>query len=109
MVDPLEAELVAAVVDRVLLRLEQRLLTLPPSVDVVAFVRNGGCVLGPEAELVPAACLLGLKDLRERYLAVHSSRAMEERSLRTARIHLDHVTKTLVATFSLPALAATDL
>ena len=104
-----EAELAAADVDRVLLRLEQGLLSLPPGMDVVAFVRNGGRVSVPQASPEPVSRPFGLQDLRERYLEVHSAGAMEESSLLTARIHLEHVTKSLGARFSLPTLSAADL
>jgi len=46
-VEPREADLIAADVDRGLLRIEQRLLKVPPDVDLVAFVRAGGQTLRP--------------------------------------------------------------
>ncbi len=104
-----EAELVAADVDRVLLRLGQRLLAIPPGVDVVTFVRHGGRVPDSPTAPEPPSQLATLRELRERYLATHSAGAMEESSLGTARIHLNHIATTLGGGFALRGLTAADL
>ena len=101
-----EAELVAANVDRILLRVEQNLLTIPPGVDVVAFVQNGGRV--PETELVtPAVVTFG--SLRDKYLASHANGAMEDSSISALRLHLKHIGETLGERFALRDLAFSDV
>jgi integrase len=100
-----EAELAAADVDRVLLRLQQKLLTMPPDAGVVEFVRNGGKL----ADDQPAVADTLFKTLVERYLEAHSHGALEENSLMTVRLHLNHVEKTLGKNFRLATLKQPDL
>src|SRR5262245_53531470 len=107
-VDRREAELAAAGVERVLLRLEQGLLELPPNDDIVAFVRRDG---RPRVEERPAppppGMTLGL--LREAYVSTHAGGAIEPSTLGTARTHLGHVVATLGADFRVARLTTADL
>src|SRR4051812_19122538 len=68
-----EAEATVGCVDLLLLRLGQRLISLPPGVDLVTFLRHGGSVpaTGEEPAVTAAAPTLG--SLRDEYLKTHSS------------------------------------
>ncbi|MDX2037233.1 MAG: site-specific integrase [Isosphaeraceae bacterium] len=105
--DRREAESLAGGVEKVLMRLEQKLLKLPPGVDIVAFVQNDGRIEEPEAP--PAADPVTFAQFRDRYLATHEGGAMENNSLVTVRIHLSHLAKTLGERFPMASLTAADL
>jgi integrase len=112
-----EAELTSANVDRILLRLEQGFLRLPPGVDVVEFVRNDGKdpeqpeVAGPagKAEAPAAPAAVTFREFKDRYLETHGNGAMEENSLATVRMHLGHVGRMLGDDFLVPTLHLADL
>lgn len=105
-VDRREAELAAAGVERILLRIDQGLLEAPSHDDIVAFVRRDGRA-APQPP--PASRTMSLGELRERYLETHGNGAIESSTLRTARTHLDHVVATLGADFALASLKASHL
>ncbi len=107
-VDRREAELAAAGVERILLRIDQGLLEAPANDDIVGFARRDGRP-APAAPPPPASRTLALGELRERYLATHGNGAIEVSTLRTARTHLDHVVATLGADFPLAELDASHL
>ena len=101
-----EAEAKAAQVDYLLLRLGQRLIELPPGVDIAAFLRHDG--RPPEsAPAAPRGNTL-LVTLRDRFLATHVG-AHERNSLYTAGIHFKHMIATLGDKFPLADLAQADL
>src|SRR5262245_36659862 len=107
-VDRREAELAAANVERILLRVEQGLLAVPPGDDIVGFVRRDGRPAPADRPAAnPPAITLG--QLRERYLSAHGNGAIESSTLKTARTHLDHVLSTLGADFRLDGLSTPDL
>src|SRR3954454_15519762 len=64
-----EAEAKAAQVDYLLLRLGQRLIELPPGVDIAAFLRHDG--RPPESAPSPPRGNTLLVTLRDRFLATH--------------------------------------
>ena len=102
-----EAEALAGGVEKVLMRIEQKLLKVPPGVDIVTFVQNDGQIeeAPPPAEAEPVT----FSQFRDRYLATHEGGGMERDSLRTVRIHLGHIAGTLGEHFPLPTLASSDL
>ncbi len=65
-----EAELAAANIDRLLLRVDQNLLAVPAGANVVLFFKNDGRV--PEEE-TPAPLAITFCALRDRYLAAHGT------------------------------------
>src|SRR5437868_5718758 len=85
-----EAELLAANVDRILLRVEQGLLTVPAGTDIVEFVKGDG-----KPREAPPAPTVTFGGLAGKYLAAHGNGAVEDSSLATIRIHLNHLTATL--------------
>jgi hypothetical protein len=101
-----EAEAKSAQVDYLLLRLKQRLIELPPGVDITDFLQHDG----KPPESAPAAPLgnAPLVTLRDRFLSMHAG-AHEKNTLYTARIHLNHLIDTLGDRFPLRELAQTDL
>lgn len=101
-----EAENWSASVDQTLMRMNQGLLRLPPGADLVTFVKNGGRVEEPPAEPPPES--VKLRAFIDRYLATQQA-GMEENSLSTVRMHLNHLAKSLGDRFELPGLALADL
>lgn len=105
-----EAEAKAAQVDYLLMRLKQKLVTLPTGVNVVAFVQHDGKppIATPSAASAPsqAATLARLKD---EYLATHANGTLEPDSLATCRIHLTHLCRVLGGGFELSELKLSEL
>lgn len=101
-----EAEAKSAQVDYLLLRLKQRLIELPPGVDITDFLQHDG----KPPETAPAVPLgnTPLVTLRDRFLAIHAG-AHEKNTLYTARIHFNHLIATLGEKFPLPELAQAEL
>lgn len=101
-----EAEAKSAQVDYLLLRLRQRLIELPPGVEVSEFLQHDG----RPPELAPAGPRgnAHLVTLRDRFLDVHAG-AHEKNTLYTTRIHFNHLIATLGEKFPLPELAQADL
>jgi integrase len=102
-----EAQAFGGHIDLLLLRLKQRLLTLPPGVDIDAFVLCGGKV--PEHAPAVAAEPTSFRRFKEHYLETHRGGAMEPNSLATVAMHLGHFEKTLSERFPLHELTAADL
>ncbi|MDB5314141.1 MAG: site-specific recombinase XerD [Gemmataceae bacterium] len=105
-----EAEAKAAQVDYLLMRLKQKLLTLPPATDIVAFVQHDGTPPAP-APTVPdsprqSVTLVRLKDA---YLNTHGNGTLETTSLATCRIHLNHLCRAFGDAFPLAELTLADL
>lgn len=101
-----EAGLTAANADRILLRLEQGLLKVPPSVDIVTFIQSDGHV---EETPTATVSLLSIADLRDRYVTAHSNGVMEESSLKTWSTHFRHTVDSLKPKFSIQKLSLADL
>ncbi|OWK47317.1 tyrosine-type recombinase/integrase [Fimbriiglobus ruber] len=100
-----EAELLAANVDRILLRVEQRLLTVPPGIDIVEFVRSDGTLKTPEAAIEEFT----FAAVRDGYVEAHATGAVEANTLATTRIHLNHLGKTLGDQFLMRSLSLADV
>ncbi len=101
-----EAELAAANVDRLLLRVEQKILAVPPGVDIVDFFKNDGRVLESEA-VAPPATTFGF--LRDRYLAAHGNGAMEASSIDTLKLHLKHISDSIGDRFPMRELGFSEV
>ena len=98
--DRKEAEAIAGGVERTLLRIEQGLLQLPPTVDLLSFVFSDGNQA--EKPKIPTTQTLGA--LREQFLQVHALGAMEQNSLDTVKVHLKHCAKTFGERFPMQSL-----
>ena len=101
-----EADLATANVERILLRVKQKLLLLPAGVGIVEFVKNDGRAPTTNG---PLPSTLDFHTLKERYLSAHSKGSMEESSLGTIKIHLKHLQVTLGERFQIGQLAPADL
>src|SRR5262249_20579 len=104
-----EAETKAAQVDYLLMRLKQRLITLPDGVDIVTFVEHDGKPpADPSREPIPRKAIT-LGQARERYVQTLSGGAIEDNSLATIKMHLGHFVRTLGEGFVLTELTQPDL
>jgi integrase len=81
-------------VEHLLMRLEQRLLTLPIGVSIVDFIQHDGKPPTREERQAEAANGTTLHDLRETYIATFSNGAIEANTIGTAKIHLTHLETT---------------
>jgi len=99
-----EADESLAIVERNLRHLEQGILTLPRGGDLPLFLLSGG-KLTAKPEVADVVTLGTLVDL---YLAAHAG-AQETNTIYTARIHSDHLKKTLGDDFVVQYLATSDL
>ena len=100
-----DAEAIRGGAERTLLRLEQKLLTLPEDADILTFVLSDG----QQAEKPSAPRLLTLQSFTELYVAAHAAGAMEAGSLATVAMHLRHVTTTFGKRFPVQSLTTADL
>jgi integrase len=101
-----EANAFAGSVDLILLRLKQKLLSMPPGVSITDFVIHGGKV--PEA-VAAAPEKTTFADFKKRYLDTFRDGAMEANSLDTVAMHLGHFEMTLGPAFVLQELTLADL
>jgi integrase len=102
-----EAEATSAQVDYLLMRIEQRFVAIPPGVDVVAFIRNGGKATedgGPTERSE-----VTLAQFRDRYLETHDNGSLEKTSLDGIRLHFKHLIATLGERHSIRSLSLADL
>lgn len=100
-----EADSKARQVDYLLMRLKQRLIHLPPGVDIVEFLRHDGSPPASQPTLPESPQKsLTLAHLRDRYLGTLGNGAVEANTLATIRIHLNHLGRILG-----PGLALADV
>lgn len=90
-VSQIEADAKVAQVDYLLMRIKQRLVTLPVGCDIVTFIKHDG---NPPATITlpennRQALTLGI--LRDRYLATHENGTVEENTQYTRKIHFRHL------------------
>jgi hypothetical protein len=106
-----EARAKSAQVDYLLMRLKQRLIEVPPGVEIVDFVRYDGkppaSVINPGNASAPGGTC-SLAALRDRFLATHDG-VHEVGTLGTTRIHFSHLVATLGDEFPLAELSLPDL
>jgi integrase len=110
--DRQRAETLVGGIEKNLMLISQKLLNVPEGVDFLEFVLSDGRVSRPavnadEKDRPPE--LLTLKDLKSKYVEVHSLGALEENSLATIEMHLRHIERTLGVTFNIRTLALADL
>jgi len=104
-----EAKAKAAQAEYLLLRLSQRLIDIPPGMDVAEFIQFDGKVpVNDVEEVEPVAKNTTLATLRDQYLKTHA-RAHEKTTQKTAGTHFKHLVGTLGDKFPLTDLATTDL
>ncbi len=102
-----EAKAKSDQVDYLLLRLEQRLIELPPGVDIVDFVRDDGkAPAGGVTRTVTKALTLG--SLRDRFIEARKG-GREKNTQKTSGTHFKHLVETFGERFPLPRLTQTDL
>jgi hypothetical protein len=99
-----EADESLAIVERNLRLLEQGILDLPRGADLPLFLLSGGKRTA-KPEIAAVLTLGGLIDL---YLGAHAG-ARESHTIYTARIHANHLKKSLGADFAVQDLATSDL
>jgi integrase len=102
-----EADAKSAQVAYLLLRLKQRLIELPPGVDVVQFVQFDGKPPAREAT-APDPPHLTIAAFRDRYLETHRG-SLESNTLDTAGLHFRHLARILGAGFPIRDLKLADL
>lgn len=105
-VEEVEAEGTKARYEHLLRLLDQKLLTLPSGLDVETFLLHDG--KAPATATTPAK-ETPFSDLRDAYLQTFSNGALEENTLYTAKIHLDHIATTLGEKYVMQGLAHADL
>jgi hypothetical protein len=91
-----EADFKTRQVEYLLMRLKQRLLTLPDGIDIVTFLQHDG--KPPNAGPIPATAsrkAVTLGHLTRRYLDTHGNGTIEINSLNTCKIHLSHFCRVL--------------
>ena len=98
-----EAEAKSAHVDYLLLRLKQRLATIPPGVDIVDYVQFDG-----KEEQLPQAESITLANLRDRYISTHE-KSLELSTIKGIRQHFGHLVKQIGEKFPIAELSLADL
>jgi len=106
-VDEAEAQATAARVDYILMRIRQKLLEVPVGMDIIDFIQQDGKPRAAASTAAPKST--SLSELRASYLATVGNGALEDNTLYTAKIHLQHLGKTLGENFPLNTLGLPDL
>jgi integrase len=102
-----EADTFAGKVDYLLMRIKQKLIRVPPGIAITDFVIRDGNITAAEVPVSPEPVLLKL--LIEDYLAAHGVGSIEDSSLATVRMHLNHFLATLGERFPVQELTLADL
>ena len=97
-----EAETKSAQVDYLLMRIKQRLATIPPGMGIVEYLQFDG--KRPE----PAPAKIALAQFRDRYIATHKA-SLESNTLATAEMHFRHLAGFFGESFPIPELSLGDL
>ncbi len=101
-----EAHASAARIDYILMRVRQRLLDVPAGMDIVAFIEHDG---KPPAATKAAPKSTPFSELRDAYLGTVGHGALEDNTLYTAKIHLQHLATTLGTNFPMDTLTLAQL
>ncbi len=102
-VDETEAKASAARIDYLLMRIRQRLLTIPEGVDIVTFIEHDGkppVVVEPVIQKLSTTFLA----IRDAYMKTMSNGALENNTLYTMKIQLGHIERTLGKKFPMETL-----
>lgn len=106
-----EAESKAKQADYLLMRLNQRLVALPPGTGIVDFIRYDGnpppIPITPNAQQ-PISATLKLAELRDKYLATHES-SLEPSTVYGMRLHFKHLAACFGPAFPIAELSLADL
>jgi integrase len=103
-----EAASKAAQVDYLSMRLKQRLIELPPGIDIVEFVQFDGKPPADVQEAPAESRELTLADFRDRYLATPTD-SLEDRTIEGIGLHFKHLTAALGERFRIRELKLADL
>ncbi len=106
-VDSLAADAALAKVRNVLGRLKAHLLDLPSGMDIVSFIQLDG--KPPPGPPLPPKKETTFGELRDSFLKSISNGAVEDNTLYTARIHLEHFKDTLGESFPMNTLTLENL
>jgi hypothetical protein len=90
------------------MRLKQRLIELPPALDIVEFVRFDGKPPADVQELSAESREMTLTGFRDRYLATHRD-SLEDRTIKGIELHFKHLTAALGEAFPIRELKLADL
>jgi hypothetical protein len=104
-VDEAEAHATRGKVEYLLMRVEQRLLTVPPGMDIREFLRHDGKPPDTTPDALPG---LTLGALRDRYLGTHRS-SLEANTVVTIELHFRHIVACLKESFPIATLTLADL
>ena len=98
-------------IEKNLMLIDQKLLHVPEGIDFLEFILSDGRISKPvvQAEEQAPAEFLTLKELKRRYVEVHSLGALEKNSLATIEMHLRHIGRTVGVTFNIAALSFANL
>ncbi len=88
--------------------LKQRLIELPPGVDIVEFVHSDGEPPADVQESSAESREMTLTGLRDRYLATHRD-SLEDRTIEGIGLHFKHLTAALGDGFPIRELKLADL
>jgi integrase len=106
-VDDTEAHATKGKVEYLLMRIKQRLIDVPPGMDIVDFLAADG---RPADYYQPSGTKeTTFADLRNSYIRTHSSGTIEKNTLDTCKLHLSHWTASLGESFPINALTLADL
>ena len=106
-VEEIEAQGVKARYEYLLRLLKQRLLTMPPGMDIGTFLRHDGKTSDITPESHPPA--ITFAQFRDGYLKTVGNGSVEKNTLYTSKIHLAHLAETLGERFPIESLAHADL
>lgn len=101
-----EASEYASRVKSILTRLKLKYISLPPGTGIVDFIQNDG---KPPTATAPVPEKKTFGDLRDRYLREVANGSIEDNTLLTLRIHLNHWAKTLGDGFPMRELSQAEV
>jgi integrase len=103
-----EAKAKASQVEYLLMRLKQRLIDLPPGIDIIEFVQHVGKLPAGHQDLPGKFQALTLLGFRDRYLSTHRE-SLEDRTVNGIELHFTHLCQALSDKFPIRELKLADL
>ena len=104
-VDEAEAHATKGKVEYLLMRVKQRLLTVPSGMDICKFLLHDGKPPDTTPDALPE---ITLGELRDRYLGTHR-RSLEANTVVTIELHFRHIVACLKESFPVATLTLADL